>query len=324
MIQFTCPLKSVDRVVISPDGKYLAAAGGSNRNVFVWNTHNPETLLHRYNANFDKRFWHFQFEPTSNILVVGNRFGMTGYDPQSMNEVWEIPTQNEYSYLIEGFDIDPITSRLVFAVHNVHTPYSSYETWQRDKANDWDKQYGVRGPDNDLSQAVACIPDSDDYVTAEDHYLETIQTGMRFTPQYRVVLRVAHKRKTKITIDTGTTRIGQLKVSRDGRFICAQFSKALLIWELETLTPNGENPPFEIKPPKKCSFTGIAFHPNGKYLATSCTNGTIALYDVTMWEPVREYTWDIGAMRSIGFNHGGELGVAGADGGRVVLWDMDE
>jgi WD40 repeat protein len=70
-------------------------------------------------------------------------------------------------------------------------------------------------------------------------------------------------------------------------------------------------------------FTGIAFHPSGRYLAATSNDATVKLYDTTTWEVARTFTWDIGRMRSIAFSPDGTLAAAGGDKGKIVVWDVD-
>lgn len=70
-------------------------------------------------------------------------------------------------------------------------------------------------------------------------------------------------------------------------------------------------------------FTGMAFHPSGKYLAATSNDETVKLYDTTIWEVSRTFTWKIGRMRSIAFSPDGTLAAAGSDKGQIVVWDVD-
>jgi WD40 repeat protein len=81
--------------------------------------------------------------------------------------------------------------------------------------------------------------------------------------------------------------------------------------------------PREVKNDTRKYFTGIAFHPSGKYLAATSNDKTVKLYDTATWEIARTFTWDIGRMRSIAFSPDGTLAAAGSDKGKVVVWDVD-
>lgn len=70
-------------------------------------------------------------------------------------------------------------------------------------------------------------------------------------------------------------------------------------------------------------FTGLAFHPSGRYLAATSNDATVKLYDTSNWSLATTYTWDVGRMRSVAFSPDGLLAAAGSDTGRVVVWDVD-
>jgi WD40 repeat protein len=70
-------------------------------------------------------------------------------------------------------------------------------------------------------------------------------------------------------------------------------------------------------------FTGLAFHPSGRYLATSANDAIVKVYDTTTWNPVRAFHWDIGRLRSVTFSPDGMLAAAGGDRGKMVVWDVD-
>jgi WD40 repeat protein len=70
-------------------------------------------------------------------------------------------------------------------------------------------------------------------------------------------------------------------------------------------------------------FTGLAFHPSGKYLGATNNDQTVKLYDTQTWELAKTFTWAIGKMRSIAFSPDGTLAAAGSDTGKVVVWDVD-
>ncbi len=72
------------------------------------------------------------------------------------------------------------------------------------------------------------------------------------------------------------------------------------------------------------AFTNLAFHPSGRWLAATSTDGTVKLYDVATWALARTFNWKIGRMRSVAFSPDGTVAAAGGDKGQVVVWDFDE
>jgi hypothetical protein len=73
----------------------------------------------------------------------------------------------------------------------------------------------------------------------------------------------------------------------------------------------------------KRHFTGIAYHPSGRFLAATSNDKTVKLYDTTSGQLARGYAWDVGRMRSVAFSPDGLLAAAGSDTGKVVVWDVD-
>lgn len=70
-------------------------------------------------------------------------------------------------------------------------------------------------------------------------------------------------------------------------------------------------------------FTGMAFHPSGRYLAATSNDATVKLYDTASWQLATSFTWDVGRLRSVAFSPDGTLAAVGSDTGRVVVWDVD-
>jgi WD40 repeat protein len=71
------------------------------------------------------------------------------------------------------------------------------------------------------------------------------------------------------------------------------------------------------------SFTGIAFHPTGLFLAATSNDTTVKLYDTATWQLAKTFTWDVGRLRSVAFSPDGALAAVGSDTGKVVVWDVD-
>jgi WD40 repeat protein len=115
-----------------------------------------------------------------------------------------------------------------------------------------------------------------------------------------------------------TNRVEQFVISPDASQLVGRIGSSLLAWNANNLGAT----PQKIRG-GKLHFTGIAFHPSGRYLAATNNDQTVKLYDTTTWELAKTFTWDIGRMRSIAFSPDGALAAAGSDTGKVVVWDVD-
>jgi WD40 repeat protein len=81
--------------------------------------------------------------------------------------------------------------------------------------------------------------------------------------------------------------------------------------------------PVELRNDTKKHFTGLAFHPSGRYLAATSNDGTVKFYDTTTWKMVQAFNWEVGRLRSLAFSPDGMLAAAGGDKGKIVVWDVD-
>jgi hypothetical protein len=70
-------------------------------------------------------------------------------------------------------------------------------------------------------------------------------------------------------------------------------------------------------------FTGLAFHPSGRFLAATSNDATVKLYDTATWKLARAFDWGVGRLRSVAFSPDGMLAAAGNDKGKIVVWDVD-
>jgi WD40 repeat protein len=71
------------------------------------------------------------------------------------------------------------------------------------------------------------------------------------------------------------------------------------------------------------AFTGLAFHPSGRFLAATSNDATVKFYDTATWKVAEAYDWEIGRLRSVAFSPDGMLAAAGGDKGKIVVWDVD-
>ena len=86
---------------------------------------------------------------------------------------------------------------------------------------------------------------------------------------------------------------------------------------------SGRKPPLWVVSDNKKHFTGIAFHPSGRYLAATSNDATVKLYDTTTWKIIHTFTWKIGRLRSVVFSPEGTLAAAGSEMGEIMVWDVD-
>lgn len=107
--------------------------------------------------------------------------------------------------------------------------------------------------------------------------------------------------------------------SPDGRFIASRKGIQIAIVPADDVTAK----PVIVRNDVRRDFTGLAFHPSGRFLAATSNDATVKFFDVTNWTVAAAFDWGIGQLRSIAFSGDGMLAAAGGEDGRIVVWDVD-
>ena len=127
---------------------------------------------------------------------------------------------------------------------------------------------------------------------------------------------------------TGAPRAATgIAMSTSYEFLCSADGRELAVRGTHRIDLHPLDPA-DARPVRICNdsrryFTGMAFHPSGKYLAATSNDHTVKLYDTTTGDALRTFTWQLRRMRSIDFSPDGTLAAAGSDRGKVVVWDVD-
>ncbi|MBA4068150.1 MAG: hypothetical protein C0501_31505 [Isosphaera sp.] len=323
MIVLSGPLKTVDRVALSPDGAHVAAAGGTARRLAVWAVREPDQPRYLLPAAFDRRYWHFAFDPAGGLLLVGDSRGVTARDPADGAEVWRLPTRDPSECGVGGLDVSRDGRELLACLWDAGREWDwgpGFGRWELNGRDPPARRRGARARDDGVCQGVALLPGTTSFAWAEDHDIRTRAVGHRYVVDYQARVHVVSAAgRTTHTLTAGFESVHQLAASADGRCLAAQFPPAVLVWDVGDLA----RPPRELRPDRKARFTGVAFHPSGRYLATTSNDAAVKLYDTTSWQVAKTYTWDVGRMRSVAFSPDGSLAAAGTDTGKVVVWDVD-
>jgi WD40 repeat protein len=156
---------------------------------------------------------------------------------------------------------------------------------------------------------LAPLSDNKRFVTVNWRMLGRPRLAVRSTATGKALAEIAIEARDQPT----------LAVSRDGNLAAVAVARSVFVFATTDLA----RPLRTVKNDNRKHFTGIAFHPSGKYLAATSNDATVKLYDTTTWDVARTFTWDIGKMRSIAFSPDGALAAAGSDSGKVVVWDVD-
>lgn len=114
-----------------------------------------------------------------------------------------------------------------------------------------------------------------------------------------------------------SARVGSLAISSDSRLLAGAVSTALIVWEI----PTGKVV-FRDQPDRR-HFNGVAFTPDGRWLAAAHGDNCVRLY-ATNAPAVREtLDLEIGPIVSVCVAPDGMRAAAGSKKGKIVVWDID-
>ncbi len=170
----------------------------------------------------------------------------------------------------------------------------------------WELERHTRG-------SVTCVAD-DRFVLTESWWDQNLLRSV-----FRYVVRSVTTGEVLTAVEGPEIDWFSPVASPDGQLLVGLLNARVIVLSVEDLS----KPAAVLKNSGRRHFTGVAFHPSGKYLAATSNDATVKVYDTTTWELSRTFTWNIGRMRSIAFSPDGTLAVAGGDAGKVVVWDVD-
>jgi len=302
---------NVERVEFSPDATLLAVCCAAGH-IGPWDVQRGERAFPGQEPEF-RPGTRSTFYPSGRWLIgTSTGGGLAVYDLESKRTSQE---QGATATVIPYASLTPDGS---FLICSRYTPPPAELRELTGRA--WDP-----GAASTPLWSTPVLPDSTPQYTW-NRGLATLADGERFvTAEYamwkggQITLRSVRTGEILQTRWIGLNDEPELVIAPGDSYFVAQVKRDLHVWtsfdpdeRRRTLTNDGRK-----------HFTGVAFHPSGKYLAATSNDKTVKVYDVAAWEVAKVFEWKIGRMRSIAFSRDGMLAAAGGDKGLVVVWDVD-
>ncbi|MCI0701953.1 MAG: WD40 repeat domain-containing protein [Planctomycetia bacterium] len=327
MIVLTEPERKqrIDCLAFSSDGTQLAAAGNGSW-VSLWKLDSPNEPQRFFETDYSlARICSVAFWDNNTLLASCGRAGLR---VQPLNPIGEAISYSSTGHLVE-LAVIPRDRRVIGINHRFMPGFTdqpqgtdSYQTWiigdNRELQPSWsDEPHWFDGP-----YSLALTPDGRRFVSIErreDFVVKSTADGKLVrdpSDEHRLAI-YAFKHPPKRYHDTPP--LAHLMCSPTGEWLAAHFRIEIAVWSMANLT----QPPRVIQNASKKDFTAIAFHPGGKFLAATCNDETVQLYDTATWQLTKTYSWTVGKMRSVCFSSDGMLAAAGSHRGKVVVWDVD-
>jgi WD40 repeat protein len=325
MLVLNARMRFVDQIAFGHDGRLYAAgtlhsahcSKRDNRGIDVWELPAAHPFTHFFH---DRIVYGFALNPAGRWLYASAARDATSGPGDRASDYYAIDMASGQAVSLgllpwDGFRlaIDPLGEWFI--------GFGFVKDWKSRRIIRWRQpvseppvQEWEKTPDSKVEWCwqMVCEPARSSVIA-----LEFSRTATSIHDRALVVRSVTDWTMTRKT-SVAAQVVEQLKIAPDGSRLVARNAAALLAWDAHD---------FACAPQKvrggKLHFTGIAFHPSGKYLAATSNDKTVKLYDTTTWQVARTYTWEIGRMRSIAFSPDGTLAAAGSDSGKVVVWDVD-
>lgn len=109
----------------------------------------------------------------------------------------------------------------------------------------------------------------------------------------------------------------RVRFSPDGTLVAAACGPVLRVWDVASGASVAE------KQVGKLHFQGIAFSPDGRYLATVSKDRTTRLWAVGTWGEPKTFEWNVGQLLDVAFAPDGATAAVSNDKGQIILFDVD-
>lgn len=280
----------------SPDGRYLASAGGNGRAISLWDLH--QRGRRRYLRGHETRVWAVAFVPTGSLLCSINGYGMLqGWNLASNQIVWSPPPIPVHDSLLAP---DPRGRFLAVGgttqyptTYLVHLcPLPDVRPVERDP---------ITGPDS--LRSLAWSPDGG--TLAVGRAGKAVSLHDRATGALRAEL--AHP-----------AGVRAMAFAPDNRTLAVATGSSVVLWDLAT------NERRMVLRGHTGTVTGVGFTPDGRLLASAALDGQVKLWEASSGREHRAYDWGIGPLSALVLAADGLRGACGGEGGGLVVWDLED
>jgi WD40 repeat protein len=295
-------------VAFDATGQLLMAGGGYQATI-AW-----DTVSGTERARLDPTGHFLKFHSASGRFLFPTKSGLQAYEANT--GALTVVRDNTHGYGETAFAPDGDWT-VHFHTLGGRTPAltASSGFGQPDQTTLWETTISDSADQSGHVSCLSCLPGGERFLSAETLYGNDFRTNPR-----RISIRARADGRLLQSSPENVYRYGdRVFGSHLNNAVILQDGMFLRVYRSDDLA----FAPRVIRNDNKKHFTGIAFHPSGKYLAATSNDETVKFYDATTWDVARTFTWDVGRMRSIAFSPDGTLAAVGSDTGKLVVWDID-
>jgi WD40 repeat protein len=290
--------KPITSIAFSPDGTRLASTCADDA-VLLWDLGSGQGKT--VGRPYPGYAYSVAFHPQGNGLAWPNRGNVVEFLDLTAHGFRFIEVGGNGPYLRIAFTPDGRT--LVVVGPNVRA---------------WDMEGGRLLPawegNAQAEGHLACSPDGMKLATphARPHGPTTVR---RFDHEIKV-WSLAEGRQWNV-LRGHTDFVSDLAFAPNSRTLAAACGQSLWVWN--TLTGNTL---FRHRLDKR-DFKGVAFSPDGRWLATAHKDHTVRFFDTRTWREHAAFDWEIGPVLHVAFAPDGMRAAAGSNKGKIIVWDVD-
>jgi WD40 repeat protein len=296
MIVFKADKEGVGRVVFSPDGRWLATAGGGK--IALWEPPYKKPSLSW------KHWGGIAFSPDGRLLAsVG--LGL---------RVWDL---NDSATLVADTNDNANTScfspdgkLFLSQTYNGELRRRDTTSWTEVPTR-WggDRQFAGR-----RQQSLARITyHPDGKILALLYQDWDIAHSISNAAIYLLDAATGKERGKIVTTFADT----EMTFSPDGKCLAAVINTRVVVWEY----PSGAE--VAVRKGGRKRYRDLAFTPDGSRLVTVNNDGMARLWDTTSWKEIRAFDWQIGSLSSVAVSPDGMRIAVSGENGKVVIWDVE-
>jgi WD40 repeat protein len=301
----------VTHVAIAADGRTLAAAYESGFDVFDLSTGKGVPVA----APGLRSLFAFVLDP------LGRRLYLSA--PGSRLWVYDLALVGRRRELIEHGDqhvislaVSPDGGRLAMARGIAITRNHRLECWSVADDGSITQAWSVEPSAMwCLFHALAFNPAGDGLASIEDGLGE----GMPHPTIHSVVLRDAADGSQRLAL-------GTVPKARDVQSAFTPGGDEFALWDdrgLHLFATAEARPPRSRRHVGAAHFRGVAFHPSGRTFVTVANDGVARYWELSSLTQTQAFAWKAGKLSCVALSADGTLAAAGAERGKVVLWDVD-
>ncbi len=311
--------KPVVGVAFSANGRTLYAGGDGGFQVWPL-ARKAESRVVACAAG--KRLYAFEPDPAGQYLYLASQRG--GFGAVILRGGGRRPLpDDEYEQHVVSLSARPGGTHV--AVSRGGAGLNRVECWEIDAAGPFTPVWRLRGG----KVTAQFDPVYIDHATG-------FHDAVRFSPDGRTLAVVMNPGTNangphKLTLrdaDTGKLlgELGTLPVTVGFRMRFTPDGAQLIGWEerwAEVWDVAAGKPVARITPPGRAHFRDLAVHPSGRWFATVGSDGRARGWSLSDFTETTTTDLGAGKLHAVAFSPDGRRGAAGADGGKVVLWDVN-